>query len=127
MRYALIDTKTGIVANVVEVEEGDGSTAPEGFSLMPAETASIGDTWNGDSFISPPGPVPTTEELWAAARSRRKPLLQATDAVAIRCFKAGVAWPDNWKIYTQALRDITEQADPANLEWPIAPDMPGGV
>lgn len=127
MRYALIDLSSSRVVNVVEIEEGDGSSDPEGMIHVASETASIGDGWDGASFVPPPVPPPTTEELWAAARTRRAPLLQATDIIAIRCFKAGVEWPEDWKAYTQKLRDITKQPDPASLDWPTAPPIPDGA
>jgi hypothetical protein len=51
MRYALVES--GVVVNVVEVVEGDGSTAQEGQALVPSDTANIGDLWDGSAFQKP--------------------------------------------------------------------------
>lgn len=80
-------------------------------------------------------PIPGDAEIvaaltsvdWRAVRATRTPLLEYTDQVASRCFKAGVEWPADWKTYTQALRDITKQLDPLNVVWPVLPALPAGV
>jgi len=64
---------------------------------------------------------------WAKVRSLRVPLLAASDIVAIRCMKAGQPFPADWQAYTTALRDITKQADPLQVEWPTPPAIPSGV
>ena len=58
MRYALIRVSDSLVENVVEVVEGDGSQPPEGFLLVASETAAIGDSYDGESFISNEPPPP---------------------------------------------------------------------
>lgn len=37
--------------------------------------------------------------------------LDRTDAVALRCWKAGLAFPEEWQIYTNALRAIVRASD----------------
>jgi len=70
-----------------------------------------------------PPPPPTTEQLWRRVRDRRDALLTQSDILVL---------PDRWATYTtekqtalsvyrQALRDITEQSDPANITWPVPP------
>lgn len=34
-----------------------------------------------------------------------------------------VTFTADWKAYTQALRDITKQADPNNVTWPQKPAL----
>lgn len=53
MRYALIEVTSGIVINVVEIDDGDGSTDPEGCTHVASETANIGDSWDGVKFTRP--------------------------------------------------------------------------
>ena len=60
-------------------------------------------------------------------RIMRVPLFATTDAVAMRCFKAGVPYPKDWQKYTQALRDVTKQPDTENVDWPTQPELPDGV
>lgn len=55
---------------------------------------------------------------WEGVRQERNRLLsesdwtQAPDATADK---------QAWQTYRQALRDITTQADPINIVWPVAP------
>lgn len=49
--------------------------------------------------------------------------LYKTDDVAIRCFKAGIAFPDDWKNYTETLRAIVKSN---SGELPRQPDYPEG-
>jgi hypothetical protein len=70
-----------------------------------------------------PPPEPSTEQLWNIVRGRRDTLLTQSDILVL---------PDRWNSYTeqkqnalsayrQALRDITEQSNPANITWPVLP------
>ena len=54
-------------------------------------------------------------------RLKRDKLLSATDWVALKAMDTGVAVPTEWLAYRQALRDITDQEDPENIQWPIPP------
>jgi hypothetical protein len=62
--------------------------------------------------------------LWNRVRDRRDTLLTQSDILVL---------PDRWNSYTeqrqndlsayrQALRDITTQSDPSNIDWPILPN-----
>lgn len=65
---------------------------------------------------------PATEaSAWAMVRAQRDALLTACDWVSARAFDLGVAVPTAWATYRQALRDITEQSDPFDIEWPTPP------
>jgi hypothetical protein len=64
---------------------------------------------------------------WVKIRAKRQPLLLASDTIAVRCMKAGQPFPADWRAYTTALRDITKQADPLQVEWPTPPAIPSGV
>ena len=61
------------------------------------------------------------DAAWAAARATRDERLLACDWVTLRATEQGEAVPPEWLAYRQALRDITNQADPMNIAWPVAP------
>lgn len=78
--------------------------------------------------ILPQGSVPITDEEAAAVppppediRVVALGLLQETDLVATRCFKAGIAYPESWKAYTSELR-LVINGDSDTL--PVKPDFP---
>lgn len=57
MEYALVNTETNLVDNVIVLEDGAEWAPPENFVLVPLQpNAGIGDTWDGTSFIKPPPP-----------------------------------------------------------------------
>ena len=58
-----------------------------------------------------------TDRQWAAIRQQRDTLISATDWRVLP--DQPVSQP--WISYRQALRDITLQADPFNIVWPVAP------
>ena len=64
MNYAVINTETNIVQNIIALEEGAEWSPPQGHFIVPYTTAvSPGDTWNGAEFIpQPPPPVETIVE-----------------------------------------------------------------
>lgn len=67
--------------------------------------------------------VITTEAQWAEVRARRAALLAASDWVVLRAYEQSTPVPPEWLAYRQALRDITEQGDPAGVVWPNAPGV----
>lgn len=58
---------------------------------------------------------------WALVRAERDRLLAACDWRVARAMEAGEPLPAPWAAYRQALRDITEQADPLAIDWPMPP------
>lgn len=63
---------------------------------------------------------PRTEQTqWPVVRSQRNALLSASDWTQLPDIPASTRAA--WAPYRQALRDITEQADPFNIVWPVAP------
>ncbi len=61
------------------------------------------------------------DAAWAAVRAERDRLLAACDWRVARAMEAGEPVPAPWVAYRQALRDITEQADPLTIDWPAPP------
>lgn len=72
-------------------------------------------------------PVSTAAELHMQLVESAKNALIATDMVAFRCFKAGVAFPANWLTYTKSLRDIVSGTDTTSTTLPIMPTYPAGT
>jgi hypothetical protein len=86
MRKALID-ETGTVVNVIEVD--GGWVCPDGHTLVASETASTGDTWDGQSFTTPVH-TPTPEEL----------AIQAVEAETTAVNDGALAAYQNWDSLT---------------------------
>jgi hypothetical protein len=61
------------------------------------------------------------EMVWSEVRARRAALLAQCDW----CVMPDSPLPEQqvlrWREYRQALRDITLQADPRQITWPVAP------
>jgi hypothetical protein len=57
-------------------------------------------------------------------REIRNVKLAATDWRVARANETGVPLAQEWIDYRQALRDVTEQSDPWNIEWPEEPGNP---
>lgn len=66
--------------------------------------------------------TPKSEAVrWRAVRDERDVRLAACDWVAARAADRNEPMPEEWRIYRQALRDVTLKADPSEIEWPVAP------
>lgn len=70
-------------------------------------------------------PQPTTVELWAQVRAERDGLLNRSDWTQSPDSPLSTAQKTAWAVYRQALRDVTKQADPAAIKWPVEPDKKG--
>jgi hypothetical protein len=64
-----------------------------------------------------------TEQEWSAVRGQRNFLLTRTDWWVTKAVEANTAISADQQSYRQALRDITDQADPFNIAWPVAPSI----
>lgn len=72
-------------------------------------------------------PPKTDEEKMENLRAQRVPLLEKTDEIALRCFKAGKPYPSEWNTYTTALLDLPSKVDVDDPKFPTAPAIPSGV
>jgi hypothetical protein len=64
MRYAVIENATGLVRNVIVLDDDAPWRVPRGHSLIEAASAgSPGDTWDGTQFVPEPERVPSAKEL----------------------------------------------------------------
>lgn len=62
-----------------------------------------------------------SDHQWELIRAERNALLVASDWTQFNDSPLDAAAAAAWATYRQALRDITKQADPANITWPVAP------
>ncbi len=70
---------------------------------------------------------PTAAQLHQQLQGQAQAALDKTDLVALRCFKAGVAFSPAWQSYTAALRAIASGADTASTSLPSQPAYPSGT
>ena len=61
----------------------------------------------------------TAATEWPLVRVQRDGLLQSCDWTQLP--DVPLATKAAWAVYRQALRDVTEQTDPFNITWPVAP------
>ncbi|MBN1839777.1 MAG: hypothetical protein JW802_07015 [Campylobacterales bacterium] len=73
------------------------------------------------NLINPPK---TDEELKAEFKAAVQTAIDKTDLVALRCWKAGIEFPTDWKEYTVALRALLSSAVVVDL--PTMPEYPSG-
>lgn len=107
MRFAIIEN--GIVVNVAVSE------SPLADNWIASDEAEIGLTYAKGKF----GPaVPDAQPQWARIRAERNALLAASDWTQLADAPVNAL---AWATYRQALRDITNQADPFAIEWPVEP------
>ncbi len=78
-----------------------------------------GDGWRFD--FAAQAYVPDDGALWAQVRARRDELLRACDWRVLPDAPTPEEERAAWLAYRQALRDITLQADPAAIVWPVPP------
>lgn len=62
------------------------------------------------------------DEKWYYVRTERNYFLSSSDWTQVNDSPLSQTDKDAWATYRQALRDITNQNDPFNLTWPVAPD-----
>lgn len=113
---------SGACPDDYDVPHGPDEVVCDGPPNGPLTTQPLGEEayWNLDTLqwdvVQPP-----VEVLWGRVRLKRDKLLTACDWVVTRAQEAGEPVPEPWRVYRQALRDITTQPDPMNIVWPVAP------
>lgn len=116
--YAIVDTNTGIVANVIDYTVTPGNPPPgfaSNFIAILNEGAAPGWLWNGSAFINPNPPPPPTPAQQAA-----KAIAQAQN-VALQCLAFGVAYPATWAAYANSAAAVVAGT---SATLPTAPPMP---
>jgi hypothetical protein len=65
---------------------------------------------------------PRTPELeLQIVQYKRNTLLSGSDWIVTKAMDRGTPIPEDWRVYRQALRDITLQPDIFNIIWPTPP------
>ena len=77
MRASLVDG-SGLIVNVIVVDEGVEYVPPEGLTLVadPADMAEPGGSWDGNAFHRPPPPPAPPEPVAPAAPTKEQLLAQ---------------------------------------------------
>ena len=60
---------------------------------------------------------------WYSVRKERDKRLIDTDWVSAKMLDQTGTITDEWRAYRQSLRDVTNQADPFNISWPLLPKI----
>lgn len=120
MKYALVDTTSYKVLNIIEVDSAGGYTPEVGQMLIQADDASPGDTWDGEGFIRPE-PVLTPDEQAARLRGTAISLLRESDITVLRVLEDGLQLPDDWREYRSTLRQILTDGTGEIPERPAYP------
>ena len=107
MRFAIIENNK--VVNVALAEQ------PLNDNWIASSDAFIGQIYKDGEFSDPPKDY---DAEWAAVRIERNAKLAASDWTQLPDAPVDAA---AWAEYRQALRDVTDQADPFNIVWPTAP------
>lgn len=105
----------GKVINVLIADPATDSL-PGGATLIASDSANIGDDCAGGVFTAPQ----EVSDYPAEARSA----LDASDMTALRCMKAGIAFPADWQAYCATLRAIVAGTQSGPL--PARPNYPAG-
>lgn len=92
----------------------DGKFVKTGKSFFPP---AVGMVWNAEKEYWEDGR--TEEQVWSAVRTERDRRLQETDWTQLP--DVPLETKEAWAVYRQVLRDITEQPDPFNIQWPVPP------
>lgn len=73
------------------------------------------------SELDPEAAAEKTEAQWNVVRAERNALIASTDWTQLPDSPLSNVQAAAWAEYRQALRDITDQADPFNIVWPAQP------
>ena len=97
----------------------EGKTYHVENGLLVETPDSPGPTYNYDYSTFTWKDSRTADKVWESVKLKRNELLKLSDWTQMP--DVAIATKTNWAIYRQALRDITTQADPYNIVWPVPP------
>jgi len=107
MRFAIIEDNK--VVNIAIADE------PLADNWIASDIALMGQLYDGAVFSDAPADV---DAEWSYIRSQRNSMLISCDWTQLPDAPVDAQL---WAGYRQALRDITNQADPFAIEWPVKP------
>jgi len=114
----IVDGSINLFANSDKVPIGDDMVPlPEG--LDPTNVQLV----DGQLIKDPNSDARQLEAQWVSVRAQQSDLLYKSDwtCSVIDPPAPILAQRDQWIAYRQALRDVTKQSDPFNIEWPVPP------
>lgn len=132
-RYAIVNTTTNKVENVVEYDSAP-PTPPPGFSanyiVVASNNASPGDTYSNGTFVSaiPPvaGPSLSQQAMMALSHSDLT-MLRLIEAVALSANTWTNADVVAWTNYRRQLRAIADGTNKTATALPTRPAYPAGT
>jgi hypothetical protein len=115
-----VDTSPSSFGNILKYF--NGKILDTGQPLTPPNSWMIWDN-NANIWTDPRTAEEKTNYQWTQVRNQRDALLIESDWTDTLSAKArlGDALYNAWQNYRQALRDITNQADPFTITWPTKP------
>lgn len=121
MKVYLIDAQ-GIYTGEVDVDPM--AALPPCVMTAPPETSGNEVAqWQGTEWaVLPEVPAQDTTVVWADVRRERNARLSACDWTQLPDSPLTNEARTDWAEYRQALRDVTEQADPFAIVWPVQPE-----
>ena len=129
MKYGFFDPETGRISTACN--DDTAIVLPNGATALTDNQFNnrFGLRLQGGLLIADEEVVQATDaQLLAALKKEATTLLLKTDATAIRCFKAGVVFPESWRSYVSALRAIVRaETWSESLIVPPAPEYPDGT
>lgn len=89
MKKALIETNTGKVVNIIEIETETNWQPPIGHAIRDADNANLGDTWDGIKFVPR---QPTADEMVAQDKAKKRAEAQTRAVQAIKDNASASPW-----------------------------------
>lgn len=104
------------ICQLVDIGQEFDVAPPLAWVDVPDDTRVDRDTYENGKVVKWSPPAPTWEDI----RMQRVPLLAEADIAVNKRLDTGKDCKA-WSKYRQALRDVTDQADPAKVKWPKKP------
>lgn len=116
MRYFVYRLSDGEIIGAGDVPDSDFNLqqAPAGHAIAEG-VGERGQFYRNGSVID----IADPGKEWEKVRIKRDILLQQCDWTQLP--DVPITTKEQWSVYRQALRDITNQSDPFNITWPVAP------
>lgn len=118
-----IDSNKVWTGNSKTITEKEGRPIDWIYSSTPPPVGIV--QWRNNQWIvldQYPQTTINTDELAQEVRKQRNQLLADCDWIVIKSLETNNDFTD-WKIYRQALRDITSQETFPNVVWPTKPEV----
>jgi hypothetical protein len=115
MKYLVFKDK------VVDKSETGFPVSPEMQWVNSEQDIGIGYLYENGEFISPDSKEPI-EVKSIKVRNQRDSLLSATDWLVVKNMEATSGVSEEWKVYRQRLRDLPQDPNFPNVDFPVKPE-----